>query len=157
MRTIGFPELLVLLVVFGIVLIPGIFYLLTLQRALERCSPEARTTSPGKVWLMLIPLFNLVWGFILVSEIAKSLRNEFARRNIIDVEAEPGKTIGLAMCVLSLSGFIPVLGIVGSLAGFVCWILYWVKISGYSQRLAMPVAWGTPLSGPPPPGPPLYR
>jgi len=151
MRSIGFPELVIISVVFGIAVIPGIFYLLTLQRALERCSPEARTTSPGKVWLLLIPLFNLAWGFILVGEIAKSLHNEFARRNILDVEAQPGKSLGLAMCVLSLTSFIPVLGIAGALAGFVCWILYWVKISGYSQRLTAPAGWSTPLSAPPPP------
>ncbi|HXB73026.1 MAG TPA: hypothetical protein VNY05_32615 [Candidatus Acidoferrales bacterium] len=153
MDSIGLPELLVVLIFLGIVVIPGIFYLLTLQRALERCSPEARTTSPGNVWLMLIPLFNLVWEFILVIKIARSLHNEFLRRNIIDVEAEPGKSLGLAMCILSLTGFIPLLGIAGSLAGLVCWILYWVKISGYSQRLAMPVTWGTPLGAPPPPPP----
>lgn len=144
MRSIGVPELIVFLIVFVIVLIPGILYLMTLQRALERCSPEARTTSPGKVWLMLVPLFNLVWGFILVSEIAKSLHNEFVRRGITDVEAEPGKNFGWAMCILCLTGFIPVLGIFGSIVGFVCWILYWVKISGYSQRLAVPVGGGAP-------------
>lgn len=152
--SIGVPELIVILIVFVIVLIPGILYLMTLQRALERCSPEARTTSPGKVWLMLVPLFNLVWGFILVSEIAKSLHNEFVRRDITDVEAEPGKNFGLSMCILGLTGFIPVLGIGGSIVGFVCWILYWVRISGYSQRLAVPVGWGAPPNvypGTPPP------
>ena len=137
MRSIGLPELLVILA-FGLFLLPGIFYLLTLQRALERCSLRARTVSPGQVWLMLIPLFNLVWQFLLVNHIARSLRNEFVARGMPGSDPEPGKGIGLAMCILALTGIIPVIGIFTSLAGLVCWIMYWVKIADYSRQLATP-------------------
>ena len=78
------------LIGFIIVLIPGIFFLLTLQRALERCSPESRTTSPVSVWYLLIPLFNIVWSFVLVIRISESLHNEFTKRNISE-DPEPGK------------------------------------------------------------------
>jgi len=135
MRSIGLAELLVILALAPIVLVPAIFYLRTLQRALAQCSQESRTMDPGSVWLLLIPLFNIVWQFLVVVNISKSLRNEFVRRNLAAAEMEPGKAIGLAMCILEVCGIIPILRIVASVAAVVCWIIYWVKISGYSKKL----------------------
>ena len=139
LRSIGLPELLVLLAIGGIFLLPGIFYLLTLQTALQRCSEHSRTTTPGSVWLMLIPLFSLVYQFILVAHIADSLRNEFLLRNITNQEPEPGQTLGIAVGVLSVVSIIPILGIFSSIAALVCWIVYWVKISNYSAMIALPL------------------
>jgi len=129
---------LISLISFIVILIPAIFYLLTLQKTLERCSPESRTTSPGSVWLMLIPLFNLVWQFILVIRISSSLHNEFSKRNMIE-EPEPGKALGLAYCILGVCSVIPILGILTSITSLICWIIYWVKISGYSNKLIQPM------------------
>ena len=86
--------LLVMLISIGIMLIPAIFYMLTLQKALQRCSAESRTTEPGTVWLLFIPLFNIVWQFILVIKISESLHNEFTKRDMHE-DPQPGKTIGL--------------------------------------------------------------
>jgi hypothetical protein len=74
------------------------------------------------------------------------LRNEFTRRNVPNVEREPGKGVGLAMCILAAVSIIPVLGILTGIAGFVCWIVYWVKIAGYSALLGA----STHLPGGPP-------
>jgi hypothetical protein len=113
--------------------IPLIFYLLTLQKALSRCSPASRTLSPGLVWLLLIPFFGLVWHFVIVTSLAKSLHNEFTKRNINEAQ-NPGLGIGLATCILSVLSWIPHLRGVG-IAALVCLIIYWVKIAGYSARL----------------------
>lgn len=118
-------------------LVVAIFFLLTLQKTLQRCAPESRTMEPGQVWLMLIPLFNIVWQFIVVQRISASLANEYRRRNI-PIEPEPGKMIGLAYCILGVCGIIPILGILASIACLVCWIIYWVKIGGYSENISMP-------------------
>ena len=128
----------IVLVIIAVGLIPGIFFILTLQKALNRCSPESRTTSPGSVWLLLIPLFNIVWQFILVSRISESLHNEFVKRNI-EEEPTPGKAIGIAFCILNICGIIPIVGIIASACGLVCWIVYWVKIAGYSNKIAQSV------------------
>ena len=127
----------ILLVVIGIALIPLIFFCLTLQKCLKRCSLQNRAMSPGMVWLLLIPLFNIVWQFIVVLKISESLAREFKLRNILS-EPEPGKSIGLAFCILYLCGIIPLLGILASIAGLVCWILYWVKIANYSAQIEAP-------------------
>ena len=54
-------------------LIPAIFFLLTLQNTLKAISEENRKMPPANVWLMFIPLFNIVWQFIMVDRIAHSL------------------------------------------------------------------------------------
>jgi hypothetical protein len=131
----------VVLIAFVIMLIPAIFYCLTLQKALNRVSPENRAMAPGMVWLLFIPLFNLVWHFIVVLNVAKSLGAEFKKRNM-SVAADPGKGIGLTYCILMCCSIIPipvVNGLVG-LGALVCWIIYWVQIAGFSGKLATPAA-----------------
>jgi len=129
----GLGIMTVVLIVTVLMFVPTIFYLLTLQKALNRCSPESRAMNSGMVWLMLIPLFNIVWHFIIVLNMAKSLDAEFRKRGMPE-EPNPGQTLGLVMCVtLLLCGLI----------GLVCWIIYWVKIADYSRKLAtapMPTA-----------------
>jgi len=131
--------LIVALVVVAVMLLPMIFYLLTLQKTLNRCAPENRAMQPCMVWLMLIPLFNLVWHFMVVINISKSLEAEFQKRGIAE-EPEPGKKIGMIMCILACCSIIPILGVLCSIGALVCWILYWVKVAGFSAKLALPVA-----------------
>ena len=115
-------------------ILPMIFFLLTIQKALQQCSIQNRSIDPSQVWLMLIPVFNLVWQFIIVSHVATSLGKEFRSRNI-QKEPEPGKSIGLAFCILSVCSIIPFLGFLTAIAGLICWIMYWSKISTYSNEL----------------------
>ena len=129
----------IIFLIFGIALIPLIFFCLTLQKCLTRCSPQCRTMIPGQVWMLLIPFFNIVWQFTVVSRISSSLANEFRLRNMVR-EPEPGKSLGLAFCILYLCGIVPFLGIFSGVAGFVCWILYWVKIANYSSEISLPAA-----------------
>lgn len=111
-----------------------IFYILTLQKAFSRCAPQNQVMSPGLVWLLLIPLFTLVWHFFVVLNLAKSLGQEFRERGILG-DPQPGKTIGLIMCICAACGMIPYLGILTALAGVVLWIVYWVQIADFSRRL----------------------
>ena len=124
----GFGVLTIVLIVMAVLLVPKIFYLLTLQKAFNRCSPECRAMNPGRVWLMLIPIFGLAWHFFVVLNMAKSLGCEFQKRSIAE-DPNPGQTLGLVMCIGNL--------ICGPV-GLICWIIYWVKIAGYSSKIAAP-------------------
>ena len=136
---IGPQEIIVILVVvaviFGISLIPMIFFLLTLQNTLNAISFENRKMEPGLVWLSLIPLFGLVWQFIIVDRMAGSLQAEFAKREMATEEARPGNSIGLVYCILFCCSLIPFVGYITSIAGLICWIIYWIKINDYKNRL----------------------
>jgi ACS family hexuronate transporter-like MFS transporter len=118
-------------VVAGIV--AGIFFMLSLQRVLRLCAPQNRTLEPGKVWLCFIPLFGMVWIFVVVSRVAGSLRREFESRGA--PSEDYGRTIGLAYCILAVTSIIPLLGVLTGLASCACWIIYWVKIAAYSRAL----------------------
>ena len=124
----------ILLIVWVLMLLPKIFYLITLQNALSRCRPESRTLSPGLVWLLLVPLFGIIWHFFIVTGLSDSLTREFAARGT-SMPGDQGRSAGLAMCILNVCAFIPYLGGLCVLAGFVCWILYWVRIAECSSQL----------------------
>ncbi len=119
--------------IFAVFLIPTIFYLLTLQNTLKAIRPENRVMPPGNVWLMLIPIFNLVWMFIVVSRLADSIQRELNARGAITSD-RPTYNIGLAWCILILVGRIPLIGGIFSLGWLVCWIIHWVKVNEYKKQ-----------------------
>ena len=124
----GSEWILIFIVLVPILLIPGIFFLLTLQNTLKAISPENRMMPPSNVWLMFIPLFNIVWQFIMVDKIAQSITAECARLNIRTNDAKPTYNIGLAWNICNIITFIP---FIGGLASLVTFILYWVKVNEY--------------------------
>jgi hypothetical protein len=135
------PEVAIIAVVVGLVLIAiglavTIFFLLTLSKTLGRCRPTNRTMEPGMVWLNLVPCLSIAWQFVTVIRVAESLDNEFYDRGIGRRGDDYGKGLGITACVLNLLGVIPYLGLLFSLGGLVCGIIYWVKIAGYNTQMA---------------------
>lgn len=130
LTALGFFGFFILLVV----LIPAIFFLLTVQNTLKVIQPRNRTMEPGQAWLMLIPLFNIIWQFILVERLSRSIENEFRSKNV-PVYSRPCYGVGLAACILNCCSIIPYLGSLFSLAGFICWIIYWVNINDYKNKI----------------------
>ena len=114
-------------------LIPLIFYLITLHKALDRCSPANRSLSPYLVWLMVIPLFNVLWHFVVVMSLSKSLHREFEHRGMRESQA-PGLAVGLAATILLIAGLIPYLDFL-LIISILCWVVYWHQISGYAAKL----------------------
>jgi len=125
------------IVFFLIWLIPTIFFLLTLQKALTRVATERRTMNPPMVWLSLIPFFNVIWNFMVVNALSKSLGAELTARNIPH-EAEPGKTMGLVWAGVTAACLIPGLNVLLGIPALILWIMYWVKIAGFSGKIAGP-------------------
>jgi L-asparagine transporter-like permease len=119
-----------------------IAFLTTLSSTIKAVQPANRTISPSQVYLMLIPLFNYIWIFIMVSRIADSIEKEFKSRNII--RQKPTYSIGLAYAILTLScvlinyilprEFLMFFGIIW-LATLICFISYWVSISNVKNEL----------------------
>lgn len=124
----------VLFLLFFIVLafVPFIFLLITLQKTMNVISVENRKMPPSNVWLMLIPLFNIVWQFIMVSKIAESVTEECIKLNIHTKESKPTYNSGLTWNICNLIAFIP---IIGGLAALLTFILYWVKVNEYKNLM----------------------
>ena len=119
----------------AIFLIPTIFYLLTLQKALQAVSVENRRMPPGQVWLSLIPLFNLIWMFIVVNKIAESFAAECYLLNIPTDETNPTQGIGNTKNILALCTMIPIIGVLAGIGYIVCWIMHWVKVNEYKNLI----------------------
>jgi hypothetical protein len=134
-------------ILFAALILPMVFYLLTLQRALQKCAPGNRSQSPGLVWLEIIPFFGFIWQFVNVLAISKSLGGELRARRI-PADPAPAQSIGLAMCITAVCTVIPFVGTFLALAHLVLFIIYWVKVAEFSRQLD--------LTQPPAPYTPVY-
>jgi hypothetical protein len=130
---IGGGCLIISLTITAILLIPGIFYCLTMQKSLTLAGPEHRAMEPGLVWLLFIPFFNLVWQFFVVKNVAQSVRS-WGQAHGKEV-GDGGWSIGLTACILSVCSFIPFLGFLCGIGGLVCLILWWVKVAGFNTLM----------------------
>lgn len=117
---------------FALFLVPAILFMLNLQNTLKAISPENRRMPPSNVWLLFIPLFNIVWQFIVVDKIAQSIAAECSRLNIHVTENKPTYGIGLAW---NICNFLTIIPIIGWLASFITFILYWVKVAEYKKLI----------------------
>ncbi len=117
----------ILLIALCIGLIPLIFYLITLQRALQTVSPENRKMEPGLVWLLIIPFFSLIWNYFVVDAIGISFKKEYEKYGMMQSE-KPTYSLGLTLAILQCCCIIPILGSLAALGALVVWIIYWVKV-----------------------------
>ena len=131
----GGAEWILIFFVLGIMIIPKIFYIITLQNTLEAISAPNRKMESGNVWLLLIPLFNVVWHFIVVNNVADSIRAEADTNGIRIAENRLGYNIGLAMCIANCFFFIPMLNFITWMIGVICWIIYWSNIVGFKNQI----------------------
>jgi hypothetical protein len=133
---------------FVILLIVLCFFLATLQKTQREVSPRNRSIEPGMVWLILIPIFNIVWMFVVVIKLAESLRAEYKSRGLSYRNESFGYSAGMVWCVCNIAqsavSFLanvaqaPALSLISlliSLTGLVCWIVYWVQMAGYGRVL----------------------
>jgi hypothetical protein len=130
--------LLVFLVVF-------ILFYLTQYRLLKLIRLEHREMNPGQVWWQIIPIIGLIWTFITVRKIAVSISNELnspvddsVLGTAPNVGRYPTYTIGLTYCILFCLTIIPFPDLIKglcSLAGITTWIIYWVMLGSYKNKL----------------------
>ena len=131
----------------GLFLVPCILFLLTQQKTLKLIQPANRSLSPGEIFLQLIPLFGMVWQFFVVSRLSKSIHRElseqtFSFEQTVSLEytanARPTYAIGITYCTLFCCFLIPfdsTVKLFFSLATMMCWIIYWVQLSMYKQKI----------------------
>ena len=64
-------QIILILCFIGILLLPQIFFLMTLQNTVKEVSVENRTIQSSQVWLTFIPLFGIFWQFFMVYKISQ--------------------------------------------------------------------------------------
>lgn len=131
----------------ALLLVPGVLYLLTVQRAFARISPEHREMEPSKVWLLLIPVFGLIWHFLVVIKLTKSFRKTYEAQGIEIKDPSFGMLWGMLFGVVFLlvilspvmSMVYPALRYIELLMGAVFLIvggIWWAKLVAYSRKMA---------------------
>ena len=137
-------QILLLLLFIALFVIPYIFFLLTQQKVLNLIRIEHRKMNPNKVWYQLIPIVGMIWGFIVVRKVATSIYNDLNTPDddsilgvSTPVRPNPTYSIGLAFNILLCCSVIPIpfINSMFSLAGLICWVIYWVKLSNYKKML----------------------
>jgi hypothetical protein len=108
--------------------VPFIFYILSLQRALESIDQTLRPVSPGLAWLLLIPLFNFIWIFFLVVWISKGYEKMWELQRL-KAQSSAGFGVGIAYSVCWVLCLIPGLNLLVLIPSLVLWILHWVQVS----------------------------
>jgi hypothetical protein len=91
---------------------------LAVAATLRQLQPAHRKMAPGLVWLHLIPCFGSFWALYLVTTVTESLRAEFASRELEDTGGF-AHGLGIAWAVCGLASFVPYLGIIPGVIGFV--------------------------------------
>ena len=105
-----------------------IWYLMSMYQALDACSPRNRDMEPGMIFLIFIPLFNVVWQFFIVLRVSSSLAREFRARGMRG-DGDFGKTIGLWGLILPFT-------CIGAPAAPICMIMYILRVRAFTAQLA---------------------
>jgi ABC-type bacteriocin/lantibiotic exporter with double-glycine peptidase domain len=76
---------------------------------LDRVPPEHRQQNPGLAFLLVIPVFSVIWAFFVYPKISDSLRSYFVSQG--EDPGDCGRSIALATCICSACTIVPILGI----------------------------------------------
>ncbi|GAB4130913.1 MAG: hypothetical protein Fur0041_00620 [Bacteroidia bacterium] len=109
-----------------------VVWLYQMSNTIQRISSANRTMLPGRVWLGLIPVFGLVWNFIIINAVADSLDAEIRQRNIIARNGSSSRGTGISAAVLMCTLVLPW---IGTLLSIVCMIFFLLHINAVSETL----------------------
>ena len=117
---------------------------LLLYNAQMAVPQEHRKIEPNMIWLLLIPLFNLVWNFFVFLRIPESYQSAFA------VRGAPHKGVGernngLAYSICAACSIIPCINILTGLASLVLVIIFLVQIYNLKTQLQAAIGGGFPV------------
>lgn len=111
-----------------------IWMLIHLQRCFQSVPQEYRKMTPGYVWLMLIPCFNLVWGFFVFPRLSESFQGYFTAFDAPKYRGDDcSRTISWLIPSFGAASIIPFVGYLTGLAQLVLLILFVVKTVGYRR------------------------
>jgi hypothetical protein len=105
-----------------------------LYSAQKRVPVEHRKIEPLMIWLLLIPLFNIVWNFFVYLRIPESYQSYFHSQGRTDV-GDCGRGIGLWLSICYLATIIPCVNYIAGPAALVLLIIFLVKITGLKNQL----------------------
>lgn len=121
------------LVLVAIFSIPAILFCLSIQNTLKAIKPNNRKLPIYAGWLLLIPVFDIVWQFVVAVRLAKSIELELNDNGIL--KKQPTFYAGAALGIVQVCAYIPYLNDYTKYIWFVCFFIYWAGIAQYKRKL----------------------
>jgi hypothetical protein len=125
-------------VLYGVILVVAIaimVFICYLLYQLYLAIPEKhRAMEPAKVWLLLIPCFNIVWIFWVYPGLAKSFKSYFDSASDTTV-GDCGEKLALWYCICTVCSVIPCVGAISGLASLVLLILFLIKAHELKSKI----------------------
>lgn len=112
------------------------FYYKTMIDVMSLIRPTNREIGIGNIMFTVIPIFNLVYGFIVYPKICDSIAKEYQQLGLPQ-DKDFGKNIVIAMQILMISMMLPFLNVLAIIPLLILFILFWVKIDGYKKKLEL--------------------
>ena len=103
--------------------------------AIKVLPEEHLQITTGKIWLLMIPCFNIAWAFIVVQGISGSFRSYFLSRGQTQY-GDCHYQLGLFYCIAICCNFVPYLNFISGLASIVLLIVYLVQIHQLKATVA---------------------
>lgn len=132
----GFGLLMLTLVsIVGLVI--GVFVCYQLYLAAGALPEGDRKLAPASVFLLLVPVVNVIWLFFVVLRLSEGYRQYFAAHPRVGV-GDCGQMLGIGWAVATAAIFLPLLHVLAPLAALVLMVLYLVKMSDLRGLLTRP-------------------
>lgn len=132
----GMETTVLLIILVAVVIGVAIAVLLVwlLYDACKRIPAQYRELEPWQVWLLLIPVWSLIWNFVVYPRLSRSMQAALAAQGTPAAD-DCGAQLGLYYAICCVVALVPIVGGIAGLAGLVIWIMYLVKISGLKKGL----------------------
>ncbi|MCH2182996.1 MAG: hypothetical protein MK108_13415 [Mariniblastus sp.] len=126
---VSFWALLLLLtsIVLAVSLVVSILVAWFIYKPYSKLPPAYQTLSPGLIWLLLVPLANLVIMLLIVLQVPDAFRKYFDHVGDSSV-GDCGKLVGQIWAIATLCCFVPVVNYVAVFPAIACMILFTVKL-----------------------------
>jgi len=107
-------------------LIASLLYLASMSKCLAAVPKPRRVMSQWWVLLLLVPFLSLIWQFVVVHAVSKSLMAEARERGVVIISPK-GRWFGFGYSAIAVAALVPVqvLRLLLGLGGLVLWGFWW--------------------------------
>jgi hypothetical protein len=93
---------------------------------LKRIPIAQRKLNPGMAFLLMIPLFSVIWAFFVHPKVAESIRDYYQSQGD-DRHGDCGATLAVWHCILAVGAMVPLVGLFMAIGSSVLISLFYVK------------------------------
>ena len=102
--------------------------------SLKRIPETYRLMSPGQVWLLMIPFFNIFWNFFVFLRVADSFKVYFNAQGDTSVN-DCGKQLGLIYCISVCCLLVPYLNVCVFFVALTLLVMVLLKFNELKNRI----------------------